>query len=226
MPRVLIIDDDTELCELLSEYLAMEGFTVDAVHHGSAGLEAVKAAEYDAVILDVMMPGMNGFDVLRALRPLSDAPVLMLTARGEDTDTVVGLELGADDYVSKPCNPRVLVARLRALLRRGGGDGHPGEFQRVGDLELNAGARRVRVGGNEVELTGAEFNLLARLVQDAGHVVSKERLAEEALGRPLQVFDRRVDTHISQIRRKLGPLADGAPRIRTVRGVGYQYVSG
>ncbi len=223
MPRILLVDDDTELCELLAEYLTTEGFEVAAVHDGPAALERAPKEHWDAVILDVMLPGMNGFDVLKRLRPVLAAPVLMLTARGEDTDTVVGLELGADDYVAKPCSPRVLVARLRALLRRQAGESAPAPI-RVGDLELDPASRRVTVGGRPVELTGAEFNLLALLVRDAGRVVSRDVLAEEGLGRPLQAFDRRIETHMTQIRRKLGPLPDGSARIRTVRGAGYQYV--
>ncbi len=222
MPRVLLIDDDEELCEMLAEYLATEGFEVTAVHNGINGVARAREGGWDALVLDVMMPGMNGFDVLRALRPELAVPVLMLTARGEDMDTVVGLELGADDYVAKPANPRVLVARLRALLRRGAAS-ETGP-RRVGDLTIDPASRTVTVGARPVELTGAEFNLLELLVRDAGSVVAKELLAEEGLGRGLQAFDRRVDTHISQIRRKLGPLDDGAPRIRTVRGSGYQYV--
>jgi two-component system response regulator CpxR len=222
MPRILLIDDDEELCEMLVEYLATEGFEVAAVHDGVSGVARAREGGWDALVLDVMMPGMNGFDVLRALRPAVGVPVLMLTARGEDMDTVVGLELGADEYVAKPANPRVLVARLRALLRRG--VALESGSRRVGDLALDPASRTVTVNARPVELTGAEFNLLELLMRDAGSVVSKEVLAEEGLGRSLQAFDRRVDTHISQIRRKLGPLPDGSPRIRTVRGSGYQYV--
>ncbi len=222
MPRVLLIDDDQELCEMLGEYLATEGFEVAAAHDGVSGTARAREGGWDALVLDLMMPGMNGFDVLRALRPEIATPVLMLTARGEDVDMVVGLELGADDYVAKPANPRVLVARLRALLRRGAGQ-EPGP-RRVGDLILDPAARTVSVAGRAVELTGAELNLLELLVRNAGSVVSKDVLAREGLGRALLPFDRRVDTHISQIRRKLGPLADGAPRIRAVRGSGYQYL--
>lgn len=222
MPRVLLIDDDTELCELLVEYLSAEGFEVEAVHTGPDGVEATERGHWDAVVLDVMLPGMNGFDVLRRIKPRLKAPVLMLTARGEDTDTVVGLELGADDYVAKPCNPRVLVARLRALIRRHQPDNGP---LRVGDLILDPGSRKVSVDSREIEMTGAEFNLLALLVSSAGRVVSKQILASEGLGRPLQAYDRRIETHMAQIRRKLGPLSDGSQRIETVRGTGYQYVA-
>lgn len=221
MPKILLIDDDRALCELLGEYLESEGFSVESVYDGQSGAARAQSGEWDAIILDVMMPGMSGFDVLKQIKPAVSAPVLMLTARGEDTDTVVGLELGADEYVAKPCSPRVLVARLRALLRRSGVEAS--EVIRVGDLELDAGSRSVSVAGEPVELTGAEFNLLQLLVSSAGKVVSKEVLASEGLGRPLQAYDRRIETHMAQIRRKLGPLADGGQRIHTVRGTGYQY---
>jgi two-component system response regulator CpxR len=223
MPKVLLIDDDRTLCELLAEYLAGEGFEVEAAHDGPGGCAQATSGTWDAVILDVMLPGMSGFDVLKRIRPACSAPVLMLTARGDDTDTVLGLELGADDYVAKPVSPRVLVARLRALQRR-----HPDASVaaplQVGDLRLDEGRRRVTVSGSEVILTGAEFNLLSLLLRHAGHLVPREVLAEEGLGRALQAFDRRIETHVAQIRRKLGPLPDGSPRIRTVRGAGYQYV--
>jgi two-component system response regulator CpxR len=224
MSRILLIDDDEALCELLAEYLSGEGFTVQAVHDGAQGEVRALAEPWDAIILDVMLPGMNGFDVLKRIKPKTTTPVLMLTARGEDTDTVLGLELGADDYVAKPVSPRVLVARLRALLRRQGEDS-PAGVVRVGDITLDEASRRVTVGGSEVVLTGAEFNLLTLLVRHAGHVVSRDVLAEDGLGRALQAFDRRIETHMAQIRRKLGPLPDGNPRIQTVRGAGYQYVA-
>lgn len=223
MPQILLIDDDRALCELLAEYLEGEGFTVECAHDGQIGAVRALEGEWDAIILDVMMPGMSGFDVLKRIKPAVTAPVLMLTARGEDTDTVVGLELGADEYVAKPCSPRVLVARVRALLRRHGQE-DAGEQLTVGDLRLDVGNRSVTVGGEPVELTGAEFNLLHLLVAHAGAVVSKEQLASEGLGRPLQAYDRRIETHMAQIRRKLGPLADGGQRIYTLRGSGYQYV--
>lgn len=220
--RILLVDDDVALCELLSEYLESEGFEVIAVHEGTQALAQFEEP-WDAIILDVMLPGMNGFDLLKAIRPISTTPVLMLTARGEDTDTVLGLELGADDYVTKPVSPRVLVARLRALIRRGAGE-EESQITRVGDLQLDEQARQLLVDGAAVNLTGAEFNLLTLLVKAAGHVVSREQLAAEGLGRPLQAYDRRIETHMAQIRRKLGLLADGSARIQTVRGAGYQYV--
>jgi DNA-binding response OmpR family regulator len=220
-PRILLIDDDRDLCELLTEYLESEGFEVNSTYDGEAGAARAREQQWDAIILDVMMPGMSGFDVLKQIRPAIATPVLMLTARGEDTDTVVGLELGADEYVAKPCSPRVLVARLRALLRRGGSDSP--ELLQVGDLELDVGKRSVTVAGEAVELTGAEFNLLQLLVSQAGKVVNKEVLARDGLGRALQTYDRRIETHMAQIRRKLGPLPGGGQRIHTVRGTGYQY---
>lgn len=220
--RILLVDDDVALCELLIEYLQGDGFDVTAVHDGAAALARMKES-WDAIILDVMLPGLNGFDLLKRIRPHNSAPVLMLTARGEDADTVLGLELGADDYVTKPVSPRVLVARLRALMRRGQ-DVAAVVGTQVGDLLLDEQARQILVGGLPVVLTGAEFNLLALLVKQAGQVVSREQLAAEGLGRPLQRYDRRIETHMAQIRRKIGPLNDGSARIQTVRGAGYQYV--
>ncbi len=221
--NILIIDDDIELSDLLAQYLESEGFTVTTAHDGISGIEQIgRSANLAAIILDVMMPGMNGFDVLKAIRPHNSTPVLMLTARGEDTDTVLGLELGADDYVAKPVSPRVLVARLRALLRRGQQDDN--QSLRIGDIELNEQSRQVTVNDTPVKLTGAEFNLLALLLKNAGHVVSRETLASEGLGRALSAYDRRIETHMAQIRRKLGNFADGSARIQTVRGAGYQYV--
>lgn len=225
MNQILLIDDDEELCELLGEYLGSEDFSVHAVHDGALGEQRALQDEWDAIILDVMLPGMNGFDVLKRIKPHTTAPILMLTARGEDTDTVLGLELGADDYVAKPVSPRVLVARLRALLRRQYESENTVELLRVGDVTLDEAARKVQVAGKDISLTGAEFNLLALLLRHAGQLVSREVLAEQGLGRALQAFDRRIETHMAQIRRKLGPLADGSHRILTVRGAGYQYVA-
>ena len=222
MSRILLVDDDEALCELLGEYLESEGFSVSSVHSGADAVAAAQREPWDAIILDVMLPGMSGFDVLKRIKPQVETPVLMLTARGDDTDTVVGLELGADEYVAKPCSPRVLVARLRALLRRSGAEETSG-ILRVGDLELDPGSRSVSRGGEPIELTGAEFNLLHILLSHAGNVVSREVLASDGLGRPLQAFDRRIETHMAQIRRKLGPRPDGGQRIHTVRGAGYQY---
>ena len=223
--HILLVDDDIALCELLSEYLEMEGFQVSMVHDGNQALQLINSAQqsWDAILLDVMLPGLNGFDLLKAIRPQSSIPVLMLTARGEDTDTVLGLELGADEYVTKPVSPRVLVARLRALIRRASSE-QKSSVIKVGDLNLDKQARLLTVAGEAIELTGAEFNLLNQLIDHAGEVVSREQLAKEGLGRALQAYDRRIETHMTQIRRKLGPRADGTERIKTVRGAGYQYV--
>ncbi len=224
-PQLLLIDDDVDLCDLLSEYLESEGFDVVSVHDGAQAVALIQQdpARWDGVILDVMLPGMNGFDVLKAIRPKYATPILMLTARGEDTDTVLGLELGADDYVAKPVSPRVLVARLRALLRRGQNETEPGILT-VGDVSLDEQARKLLINGDAIKLTGAEFNLLAILLKNAGHVVSRETLAADGLGRALSAYDRRIETHMAQIRRKLGLNSDGSARIQTVRGAGYQYV--
>jgi len=224
-PRLLLADDDEELCEMLGEYLRGEGFDVAIAHDGEAALERLARETFDLVVLDVMMPRLNGLDVLRELRRRSLIPVLMLTARGSDVDSVVGLELGADDYLPKPCNPRVLVARIRAVLRRSG----QGETERdagvvrVHDIELQHGARRVLLDGDPVELTSTEYSVLAVLLEEVGRVVTKEALSERALGRKLTRYDRSLDMHISNLRRKLGPLPTGEERIQTVRGVGYLY---
>lgn len=227
--KILLVDDDEALCELLTEYLELEGFDVTTAHDGKIALDTIKesTSEFDAIILDIMLPGMNGFDVLKSIPQSNHTPVLMLTARGEDTDTVLGLELGADDYVSKPVSPRVLVARLRAIIRRGHNEPHNNKDSSVidlVDLQLNETTREVTISGKAVLLTGAEFNLLSLLVHNAGQVVSRETLAAEGLGRALQAYDRRIETHMAQIRRKLGPLDNQGERIKTIRGVGYQYV--
>jgi DNA-binding response OmpR family regulator len=224
MNKILLIDDDVALCELLTEYLVSEGFAVESAHTGPEGVSRAVAQHWGAIVLDVMLPGMNGFDVLKQIQPRCAAPVLMLTARGEDTDTVLGLELGADDYVAKPCSPRVLVARLRNLLRRKVEEPTAHIQRQIGDLSFDKNNRRVTVGESEIELTGAEFNLLVLLLEHAGELVSKEVLAKQGLGRALQAYDRRIETHMAQIRKKLGPLPDGSPRIKTVRGAGYQYL--
>lgn len=223
--RVLLVDDDAELVNLLAEYLAREGFQVTAAADGEQGVAAVADQAPDVVVLDVMLPVLNGFDVLRRIRAGSNVPVIMLTARGDEVDRIVGLELGADDYVPKPFNPRELVARIRAVLRRARmEDGGRTTVLVVGDLELLPGAREVRRGGERVELTGTEFSILEYLARSAGGVVRKEAIFRDVLGRRAVSYDRSVDVHISSLRRKLGPLPDGGERIKTVRGVGYQLV--
>ena len=229
MKRVLVIDDDVELCELLQDYLSSEGFSITTVNHGADGAGQALAEPYDLVILDVMLPGMNGFDVLRKIRESSKVPVIMLTARGDDIDRIVGLELGADDYLPKPFNPRELVARIRAIQRRmevvdeqASGRKRTLE-QEVGDVLLSPSNRTVRRGGEPIELTSVEFNLLEVLLARAGEVVSREDLVQTVLGRSLSAYDRSIDVHVSALRRKLGPYEDGSERIRSVRGIGYLY---
>lgn len=233
MSRLLVIDDDIELCELLSDYLKPEGFQVTMVHDGKQGLQKVLSGvgEYDLIVLDIMLPGMNGFEVLQRIRSQLDTPVLMLTARDEEVDRIVGLEMGADDYLPKPFNPRELVARARAILRRTknrqekGGTPFIPERISVGDIELDMGTRVVRREGEGVELTSVEFNILEILLRAAGHVVTREQLAESVLGRPLSAFDRSVDVHLSSLRKKLGHRYGETERIKTVRGVGYIYAN-
>jgi two-component system, OmpR family, response regulator CpxR len=222
--RILVIDDDVELCGLVSEYLAPEGFQVEAVHDGRVGLDRALNGNYLLVVLDVMLPGMNGFDVLRNMRDKSRIPVLLLTARGEDVDRIVGLEIGADDYLPKPFNPRELVARIRAVLRRtavgSNGDGVP-EAVKVGDVELDPATRSVRQNGKPLDLTSVEFNLLEVLLREAGRVVTRERLVDSVLSRKFSPFDRSIDMHVSKLRKKLGDSDAGDDHIKTVRGVGY-----
>jgi two-component system response regulator CpxR len=229
MPHLLLADDDPELSLMLKEYLEGYGFQVETVPDGILALKRALEEDFDLIILDVMMPGRNGLDVLRDLRAVKATPVLMLTARGEDVDSIVGLELGADDYLAKPCNPRVLEARIRALLRRSElrpetGESGTGQMLRVGDLSLNSGTRDVMLGDRPIVITSTEFSILEVLLREAGRVVSKVELSEFALGRPLSSFDRSLDMHVSNLRRKLGPLADGGERIKTIRGIGYQYL--
>ena len=226
MNKVLIIDDDEELCDLVSEYLTVEGFETTAVHDGEAGLQKALSGEYDLAILDVMMPKLNGFDVLKNLREKSGLPVLMLTARGDDMERIVGLEIGADDYLPKPFNPRELVARLRAILRRASAESNdhlPAEKITVDDLELSASSRSVKRDGEDLPVTSVEFDLLSALLREAGRVVKKEDLSENVLERRLSPYDRSLDMHISNLRKKLGARTDGSERIKTVRSVGYIY---
>lgn len=225
MDKILIIDDDEELCELVSEYLGVEGFSVESVNEGEAGLRAALNGGYDIAILDVMMPKMNGFDVLRNLREKSKLPVIMLTARGDDMERIVGLEIGADDYLPKPFNPRELAARLRAILRRssGAGDASPDADLDIDGIRLLPSARKVSVNGDEVNLTSVEFALLHELLKHSGKILEKEELSESVLGRKLSPYDRSLDMHISNLRKKLGLRDDGSERIKTIRSVGYIY---
>ncbi|MDQ3815909.1 MAG: response regulator transcription factor [Armatimonadota bacterium] len=234
MDRILIIDDDIELCELVTEYLTPEGLAVEAVHDGSSGVQRALSGEHALVVLDVMLPGLGGFEVLRHIREAKEVashiPVLMLTARGDDVDRIVGLELGADDYLPKPFNPRELVARIRAILRRARTASEetprtpPRERLGVGDVELDMAARLVRCAGEAIELTAVEFDLLAALMRAAGNVVTREEIARGVFGRKFTAYDRSIDMHVSNLRKKLGHYNDGMERIKTVRSVGYIYV--
>jgi two-component system, OmpR family, response regulator CpxR len=223
--RILVIDDDVELCGLVGEYLAPEGFQIESVHDGTQGLERALSGEHLLIVLDVMLPGMNGFDVLRRLRTTSRSPVLLLTARGQDVDRIVGLEIGADDYLPKPFNPRELIARIRAILRRTQARGKNAEpvpeIVKVGDIELDPAARTVLQHGSPIELTSVEFNLLHVLLQEAGRVVTREHLVDAVLGRKFSPFDRSIDMHVSKVRKKLGDSENSSDHIKTVRGVGY-----
>jgi DNA-binding response OmpR family regulator len=222
--RVLLVDDDRELCQMLTEYLEAEHFDVKSVHDGGDALAELKRSEFQLLILDVMLPSVGGFDVLRKLGASYETPILMLTARGDDIDRIVGLELGADDYLSKPFNPRELVARMRAILRRassrGGRNQAPDELN-VGRIVLNTGTHQVRVADAAVQLTGAEFRVLELLMRSAGQVISREAMTEQALGRKLVPYDRSIDTHISNLRRKLDLEMGKNPEIKNVRGSGY-----
>jgi two-component system response regulator CpxR len=219
---ILIADDDTELCELLREYLGQEGFEVRLAFDGEQALAESRRPGLDAMVLDIMMPKMNGIDVLRNLRKESELPVIMLTARGEDLDRIIGLELGADDYLAKPANPRELLARIRAILRRSNTHSTVATLE-VEDLVLNQSRRELRLDGELKELTSTEFSILQLLLQRSGEVVDKKDLYLAALGREPVAYDRSIDMHVSNLRRKLGPAKDGSERIETIRGFGYQY---
>lgn len=222
--RVLLVDDDRELCQMLTEYLEAEHFEVRSVHDGGDALEALRGEDFEILILDVMLPSVGGFDVLRTLGASYQTPILMLTARGDDVDRIVGLELGADDYLSKPFNPRELVARIRAILRRANNRQARGTVPdelTVGPIVLNTGTHLVHVAGCSIGLTGAEFRVLELLMRSAGQVISRDTLTEQALGRKLVAYDRSIDTHISNLRRKLDLEEDKNPVIKNVRGSGY-----
>ena len=226
MSKLLLVDDDLELNKLLSTYLSQEGFEVTAVMDGASAVKEASLHEYALIVLDVMMPGMNGIEALSRIRMNSAVPVLMLTARGADIDRIMGLEMGADDYVPKPCLPRELVARIRAILRRTLPAGHTSGHEplHVGALSLWPEKRLATWQGQALELTSTEFSLLLVLAQQAGKVVSKNDLSEIGMGRPLTRYDRSIDVHMSSIRHKLGNLPDGRSCIQTVRGIGYQLV--
>ncbi len=230
MERILVVDDDLKLCELLEEYLAGEGFQIEFVNDGVSGAQKAEAGKYDLIILDVMLPEMNGFEVLRSLRERTiKTPVIMLTARDSEVDRIVGLEMGADDYLPKPFNPRELIARVRAILRRSRTEGDDGaksvNFSRIiaGDIEMDVSTRTVVCAGERVELTSVEFSLLESLLKNAGRLVPREELFKNALGREISPYDRSIDVHVSKLRKKLGNNDSGVERIKTVRSVGYLY---
>ena len=229
MARILVIDDDAELTEMLSEYLTSEGFETETASLGADGAERAIHGGCSITVLDVMLPDINGFEVLRRIRLHSQVPVLMLTARAEEVDRIVGLEIGADDYLRKPFSPRELVARVQAILRRSANGANPApeangnESLSAGDLHLDPRARVVRRGSRIVELTSAEFEILRLLLAAPGRVVSREEMFRTALGREYTAFDRSIDNHMSALRRKLGKRAKGLDRIRSVRNIGYVY---
>ncbi|WP_228893095.1 response regulator [Pseudoduganella aquatica] len=227
MSKVLLIDDDIELVGMFREYLEQEGFEVSTAHDGESGAAAALSGLYAIAVLDVMMPRMNGLETLRRIRSHSRMPILMLTARGDDTDRIVGLELGADDYVAKPCTPRELTARIRAILRRTLGtpmDAGGTQPLAVGQLTMWPEQRRASWAGAPLELTSTEFNLLEVLARHAGKPVSKNVLSEQGLGRPMARFDRNIDVHLSSLRHKLGTIADGRSCLQTVYRLGYQLI--
>src|SRR6266403_3314468 len=228
MQQVLVIDDDIELCELVAEYLEPDGYQVEAVHDGEAGLERALAGEHALVVLDYMLPSMNGFEVLRQIRVRSRLPIVMLTARGDDMNRIIGLQIGADDYLPKPFNPLELVARINAVLRRTQAPSEQREDREaliVGDIEMDSRTRTVRRAGEIVELTVVEYSLLERLINAPGRILEREELVREVLHRNLSPFDRSLDTHVSNLRKKLGHQVNGVERIKTVRSVGYIYAS-
>lgn len=229
--HVLVVDDDVELCQLLSQYLAREGFEIECVHSGLLGVERAVSGQHSIVVLDVMLPDIKGFEVLRRVRAESRVPVLMLTARGDDQDRILGLEMGADDYLPKPFNSRELSARIDAVLRRAWPESEAlapaaaaAERVSLEDIELDKGSRSARRAGEPLDLTAVEFDLLELLLKSAGLVLSREEMVRAVLGREFSPFDRSMDTHVSNLRRKLGPRRDGSERIKGVRGIGYLYV--
>lgn len=227
MPKLLLIDDDTELCDMMHDYLTGEGFALTCATTAAEGLDFIRSQPFDLVLLDILLPDASGLEVLRRVRSESVQPILMLTGRGDEIDRVVGLEMGADDYLPKPFIPRELVARIRAILRRtmtGGMQGAVPERFEAEDIALNTGTREAVKSGRLLNLTGAEFGILELLMRSAGRPVSREDMSQSVLGRELSPYDRSVDVHMSNLRKKLGSRPDGSARIRTVRGIGYQLV--
>jgi two-component system response regulator CpxR len=225
---VLVIDDDVELCQLLSEYLVADGYLVESRHSGRQGVDRALDVLPAIIVLDVMLPDIRGFEVLRRIRAVSRTPILMLTARGDEQDRILGLQMGADDYLPKPFNPRELSARIEAVLRRSRPDTTRIEARNadrlvVEDVSIDRGARAVRCAGAAIDLTTVEFDLLDTLLRAAGRVIPRDEMVRTVLRREFSPFDRSIDTHVSNLRRKLGPAGDGGERIKGVRGIGYQY---
>ena len=224
MEEILLIDDDVELCSMLTEYLGKNGFRVKAAHRGDTGLKAAQQRPWSLILLDVMLPGIDGFEVLKRIRAESSVNVLLLTARGDDVDRIVGLEIGADDYLPKPFNPRELLARMRAVLRRNIPSTTPQlAVLRVRDFELDPAARKALKAGKRLDLTDVEFGLLEALMRSPGKVVSREELSQSVLGRSFDPFDRSLDMHVSRLRKKLSHGTE-EDQVKTIRGVGYQLV--
>jgi two-component system response regulator CpxR len=229
MQQILVIDDDIELCELVAEYLEPDGYKVEAVHDGEQGLERALSGEHALAVLDYMLPTLNGFEVLRRIRARSKLPIVMLTARGDDVNRIIGLQMGADDYLPKPFNPLELVARISAVLRRTQTAAEPAQESSVivlGDIEMDHRTHTVRRANEVIELTVVEYSLLAKFLNAPGRILEKEELVKEVLHRNLSPFDRSIDTHVSNLRKKLGHQVNGVERIKTVRSVGYIYSSG
>ncbi|MGI2852809.1 response regulator [Shewanella algae] len=229
MSRILLIDDDLGLAELLGQLLELEGFELTLAHDGQNGLELAVSHDYDLILLDVMLPKLNGFEVLRELRNKKQTPVLMLTARGDEIDRVIGLEIGADDYLPKPFNDRELVARIRAIIRRANANITPQDtpqsgIQTIGDLSLDSARQEAYCNEQLLLLTGTEFSLLYTLANQAGELISKDELSETVLGKKLMPFDRSLDMHLSNLRKKLPERNDGRPRVKTIRGKGYIWI--
>ncbi|QNI35235.1 response regulator transcription factor [Edaphobacter albus] len=222
--RVLIIDDDVELCRLLNDRLQPEGFAIETIQDGQTGLKRATLGQHDLIILDLMLPGMSGLDVLRNLRSHSSVPVLILTARGDDVDRILGLEIGADDYLPKPFNPRELVARIRAILRRVSRDPDNSSIVIVDNVRLEPSSLKVWVNETELSVTSLEFNLLETFMRSAGQVMTREDLTEQVLGRKLGPFDRVIDVHVSNLRKKLARIS-AEEYIKAVRGMGYLFVT-
>ena len=224
MIKILVIDDDQELCAMLIEFLQPEGFIIETIYESHMGLARAQTGEHELIILDVMLPGMTGLELLRSLRNSSQIPVLMLTARGEDIDRILGLEMGADDYLPKPFNPRELLARIHAIQRRiQPANNHSSTPFICDDIVLDTGSRTVKQDGTKLQLTAVEFSLLHEFLKNVGQILSREVLTRSVLNRELDVFDRSIDVHISSLRKKLGHMAGDRERIKTVRSVGYQY---